>query len=367
MKRMIMRSKPFEWLTGFLKVSARSPLKKTSQEVLDNQSPLLTPDLRFCITMVVEVPQHIHERLVAVIGDLRNAVGQEAAKAFLVSLTNVESVALEPETTTDSSWMEFINEDFMNDSSEPSQSTLSSPFRKTEDRPSRTTVSRRENDKCDPVLPLRTAHSPTRGTNSGSGEHSQGPEVHEKRRTFDHNIMEAVVQGLPRSDLLDCLERYWQTLTTEGIYVIPSRQVFTWSLEGSSEQARRLQHHLILRHLDIEDDLYQWRRSIAGRRNLDGYNTFLAELQAKQKTGKHTRRSGERSSSKAHVEYLAHIYADRTPKDYKRAKQGLQKDLRHGRRWSIMVDGFVANDGNSIPGLGLRFLLLCGSATARKM
>lgn len=29
---------------------------------------------------------------------------------------------------------------------------------------------------------------------------------------------------------------------TEGIYVMPSHQVFTWTLEGSSEQARRLQH-----------------------------------------------------------------------------------------------------------------------------
>jgi len=67
------------------------------------------------------------------------------------------------------------------------------------------------------------------------------------------------------------------------------------------------------------------------------------------------------------MEYLAHIYADRTPKDYKRAKQGLQKDLRNERRWSILIDGFVTDDGNSIPGLGLGFLLLCGPATVRKM
>ncbi len=46
---------------------------------------------------------------------------------------------------------------------------------------------------------------------------------------------------------------------------------------------------------------------------------------------------------------LVHIYADRTPKDYKRAKQGLQKDLRNGRRWSILSDGFLTDDGNSIP------------------
>ena len=68
----------------------------------------------------------------------------------------------------------------------------------------------------------------------------------------------------------------------------------------------------------------------------------------------------------AHKEYLAHIYADRTPKDYERVKQALKKDLRHGRRWSILVDGFVADNGDSIPGLGLGLLLLCGPAVAKK-
>ncbi len=148
---------------------------------------------------------------------------------------------------------------------------------------------------------------------------------------------------------------------------MPSREVLTWTLEGSSEQALRLQCHLILRHLDIEDDLHQWRRSIAERRNLDGYNAFFTEAQAKQKGRKDARRRGERNSGKAHADYLAHIYADRTLKDYKRAKQGLQKDLRNGRRWSILIDGFGTDNGNSMPGLGLGFLLLCGPATARKM
>ena len=60
-----------------------------------------------------------------------------------------------------------------------------------------------------------------------------------------------------------------------------SRQIFTWILEGSSEQVRRLYYYLILRHLNIEDNLYQWRRSIAEIRNLDGYTSFFAEAQAK--------------------------------------------------------------------------------------
>ena len=47
-------------------------------------------------------------------------------------------------------------------------------------------------------------------------------------------------------------------------------------------------------------------------------------------------------------------------------KQAVKKDLRHGRRWSILVDGFVADNGDSIPGLGLGLLLLCGPAVAKK-
>jgi len=316
--------------------------------------------------MALEVPRRIHERLIAVIDDLRNAVGQEAARAFLVSLTNVEPVEFEPEAASCDSWMDFINEDFMNDASEPSQSTPSSPSGKIEDLSLQTIGSQTEADTpcLAPSPPTANPLSLARSTTPGPCEE---PAARQKRRSSDDKIMEAVVQGLPRSDLLDCLETYWQALTMEGIYAMPSREVLTWTLEGSSEQARRLQCHLALRHLDIEDDLHQWRRSIAERRNLDGYNAFFTEAQAKQRVRKYTRRSGERSSSKAHKDYLAHIYADRTPKYYKRAKQGLQKDLRNGRRWSILIDGFVTDNGHSISGLGLGFLLLCGPATARKM
>ena len=100
---------------------------------------------------------------------------------------------------------------------------------------------------------------------------------------------------------------------------------------------------------------------------MDGYTTFFAQAQAKLRVHKQTRQSGESNSNKAHKEYLAHIYADRTPQDYERVKQALKKDLRHGRRWSILVNGFVANSGDSIPGLSFGLLLLCGPAIAQKM
>lgn len=199
--------------------------------------------------MALEVPQQIHERLVAVIDDLRNAVGQEAARAFLVSLTIVEPVEFEPEAAScDDSWMEFMNEDFMNDTSEPSQSTPSPRSGKLEDLSFRTIGSQTEADTPCPASSPHTAKyvSPNTSITSGSYENYRESEAHQKRGRSDYDILEAAVQGLPRSDLLNGLETYRQALTREGIYTIPSREVFTWTLEGNSEQARRLQCHLIL-------------------------------------------------------------------------------------------------------------------------
>ena len=92
-------------------------------------------------------------------------------------------------------------------------------------------------------------------------------------------MLDIVMQNLPRSNLLDCLEAHWETLKVEGIFAIPSRQVFTWTLS-------------------------------------------FAEARAKQGIHKQTRQSGESNS---------------------------------------------ADNGDSIPGLGLGLLLLCGPAVAKKM
>ena len=101
-------------------------------------------------------------------------------------------------------------------------------------------------------------------------------------------------------------------------------------------------------------------------RNLAWYVSFLAEVQTRQKSYKHVGRRGENNSNKAHRQYLAHIYADRTPKDYKRAKEYPKKDLRHGRQWSILKESFVT-DEDVVLGLGLGFLLLCGPSMAKRM
>ena len=47
--------------------------------------------------MTLEVPQHIRQRLAVVIDDLRIAVGQKAAKAYLMNIITAESLKFEPE------------------------------------------------------------------------------------------------------------------------------------------------------------------------------------------------------------------------------------------------------------------------------
>jgi hypothetical protein len=173
-------------------------------------------------------------------------------------------------------------------------------------------------------------------------------------------MLDIVTHGFLRPKLLELLSEYWETIKVDGLYHYESAQLFQWILQDSPVHVRRLHYHLILDHLGIEDDLYQWRRSIAEINNLNGYNAFLAEAE------QHTRRSGETNSQKAHKDYLAYIYADRAPKDFDKAKQALKKNLEFGRRWSILVDGFV--EGNTVvPGLGLGALLLCGPYIKKKM
>lgn len=69
--------------------------------------------------MTLEVPQRIRQRLAAVIDDLKSAIGQEAAKAYLTSITTAESLVLGLEVELcDDSWMEYINEDYMTNASD---------------------------------------------------------------------------------------------------------------------------------------------------------------------------------------------------------------------------------------------------------
>jgi len=171
---------------------------------------LVNSKSEYRVDMALEVPQRIYKRLVAVIDDLRNAVGQDAANAFLVSLTNIEPVEFEPESPICDSWIEFINEDLINNTSEPPQSTPSSPSGKIEDPSLRTISLQTEANAYCPALSLYTAGpiSPNRSTTLGPCEHYRESEARQKRGRSDDNILEAAVQGLPCSDLVDCLETY---------------------------------------------------------------------------------------------------------------------------------------------------------------
>ena len=53
-------------------------------------------------------------------------------------------------------------------------------------------------------------------------------------------------------------------------------RVFQWSnASNSSVYVQRRQYDLILRKLETEDDLQQWRRFVAEYRTLEDYNEFL--------------------------------------------------------------------------------------------
>lgn len=70
--------------------------------------------------MAIEVPPHIHTRLVDVVNDLRNVVEQKATTAVLTSFIDAELVGCVPDVAVcddDSFRMEFIDENFVADAS----------------------------------------------------------------------------------------------------------------------------------------------------------------------------------------------------------------------------------------------------------
>jgi hypothetical protein len=93
-------------------------------------------------------------------------------------------------------------------------------------------------------------------------------------------ILDPVIRDFLYSNLTELLSEYWETLQVNGLYYHGSAESFEWSLCGSPVHIRRLHYHLILEHLGVEDDLYQWRRSIAEINNLNSYEAFVTEAEA---------------------------------------------------------------------------------------
>ncbi len=81
--------------------------------------------------MTLKVLQHIRQRLAAVVNKLKSTIRQEVVKAYLIRITTAKSLEFEPGAELyDDSWMEYINKDYITNTSDPSYPTLFSPHEK---------------------------------------------------------------------------------------------------------------------------------------------------------------------------------------------------------------------------------------------
>lgn len=73
----------------------------------------------------------MQQRLAAVIHDLKNAIGQEVARAYLTRIATVESLEFEPGAgLCDDSWLEYNNEDCITNASDSSCPRPFSPYKR---------------------------------------------------------------------------------------------------------------------------------------------------------------------------------------------------------------------------------------------
>ena len=62
----------------------------------------------------------------------------------------------------------------------------------------------------------------------------------------------------PQPDLINILDKHWETLEVYGLFADQSCQPFEWSKAvNSSVHVQCRQYHLILRKLEVESDLQQ--------------------------------------------------------------------------------------------------------------
>jgi len=143
--------------------------------------------------MTLEVPQHIRQRLAAIIDDLKSAIGQEAAKAYLTSITTVKSWVLEPEDELcDDSWMEYVNEDCVTDASDLSYPIPGSLYEKIEEPFLQMTNSQAEADPC--CLASSPPCISETGTPAALCQSCREPKKHHKRRTSFRDALEKNTQ-----------------------------------------------------------------------------------------------------------------------------------------------------------------------------
>ena len=127
--------------------------------------------------------------------DLKNAIGQEAAKACLTRSTTVDSLEFEPgaELCGDDSWMEYIDEDCVFDASHSSYSTPFFPYESIGEPFLQITNSQTENDSCCSASSPQVAKPvfPRKGAPAAFCKLRWELKKHGKRRDLEHNIMVA--------------------------------------------------------------------------------------------------------------------------------------------------------------------------------
>ena len=150
--------------------------------------------------MTLEVSQHLQQRLAAVVHDLKDSIGQEAARAYLTRITTTKSLEFEPGTELcDDSSMKY-NEDCMTDTSDPSYPTPFLSYEKIEEPCLQMMNLQIEADPCypasspqiaNPVSPER--EHPRRFTNHVENQRNiargQGPH---KNNNANHSATESV-------------------------------------------------------------------------------------------------------------------------------------------------------------------------------
>ena len=104
--------------------------------------------------------------------------------------------------------MEYINEDCMTDASDPSYPTPFFPYENIGEPFLQMTNSQTETESCCSASSPQVANLvfPGKGTPAAFCKLRRESKKHGKRRDLEHNTLDTVVQNLPRSNPLDCLE-----------------------------------------------------------------------------------------------------------------------------------------------------------------
>ena len=108
----------------------------------------------------------------------------------------------------------------MTNASDPSYPTLFSPFGKINEPLCRWRTSKQKLTHDAQHFHLKSLILYPREQAYPRRFASREPKKHRKRGSSKCNTLDTVMQDLPRSDLLDCLENHWETLKVEGMFAI---------------------------------------------------------------------------------------------------------------------------------------------------